>query len=125
MLRVTDIHLERLMYLRDVVFPKVWEMDRKGRVDLDCYMRFTPKGRVCCLLGWAAQEPYFQKQGLRLERKSIFDPWHVTCMVWDFYGISRADTERMFGRRRCGSLRARARLLDELIEAKTKALVQA
>jgi hypothetical protein len=122
MLQVTDIHLERLMFLRDVVMPKVWEMDKKGRVDLDCYMRFAVNGRHCCVLGWAAQDPYFQKQGLRLERQSVFDDWHVTCRVWEFFGISRRDTERLFGPRSRGDLFARAQLLDTLIEQKAAAL---
>jgi hypothetical protein len=123
MLRTTNVQLERLLFLRDVVLPKVLELDKQGRVDLDFYMYFSPHGRVCCLLGWAAQEPYYQRQGLRLERDSVFDHWHLSCRPSQFFGITALESEMLFGRARCGDLRRRGRLLDRLIEEKTQALV--
>ena len=64
MLRTTDIYLERLMYLRDVVFPHVEEMERQGRVDFDAFA--SRCGTYQCLAGWTASQPHFMRQGFRL-----------------------------------------------------------
>ena len=124
MLRTTDIYLERLMYLRDVVFPHVEEMQRQGRVNLD---EFASKcGTYQCLAGWSASDPHFVRQGFRLRNghytRPVFDGLDDLAAVRAFLGLEKSDVRRLFGPSYRGTLGDRKAILDTLITRRAEAL---
>ena len=124
MLRTVDVCLERLMYLRDVVFPHVEELDRQGQVDFD---EFASKcGAYQCLAGWSASDPHFIRQGLRLRNgrytRPIFEGSDDLMAVRAFLGLDKKQVKRVFGPNYYGTLETRKSALDDIIEERVKAM---
>ena len=125
MLRTTDIYLERLMYLRDVVFLHVEEMQKQGRVNFDAFA--SKCGTYQCLAGWAACEPHFVRQGFRLRNGRYTRPVFAGCddlmAVRVFFGLGKKDVRRLFGPDYCGTLALRKTILESIILQRAEAMV--
>ena len=125
MLRTSDIHLERLMYLRDVVFPHVEEMHRRGRVDFDEFA--SQCGTYQCLAGWSASDPHFMRQGFRLRNgrytRPVFAGRDDLAAVRFFFDLEKKDVRRLFGPNYHGTLARRKTVLERIIAERTEALV--
>ena len=121
MLRVTDIRLERLMYLRDVVLPYVEEMAQQGRVDFDTFV--STCGTYQCLAGWAACDPAFIRQGFRLRGgryvRPVFDGRSDLDAVAAFFGLDDGEVKCLFGPNYHGDLAKRRTFLNCIIDART------
>ena len=121
MLRVTDVHLERLMYLRDVVLPHVEAMAQQGRVDFDTFA--SECGTYQCLAGWAALDPAFIRQGFQLRGgryiRPVFEGYSDLEAVAEFFGLDSGEVKCLFGPNYHGDLAKRKLFLNCIIDART------
>lgn len=88
-------HIERLERLRALLASKAEE-----EVDLSTWA--YPCGTVFCAVGWATQDPDFQKEGLKLghtinslrgPKFGELDDWHA---VEAFFGLTPGQAECLF-----------------------------
>ncbi|MCY1464232.1 hypothetical protein D9M71_822310 [compost metagenome] len=69
--------------------------------DLDLWYDEGTCGTTACAVGWACLDPWFNDQGLMLNRDTIFeDPQFGELRQWEavcaFFGISQGQAEHLF-----------------------------
>ncbi|MEN7527874.1 hypothetical protein [Cupriavidus sp. DL-D2] len=81
-------HIGRLQRLRALIATKPEEV-----IDLDTWAC----GTVFCAVGWATQDPEFQKEGLTLGYHApMFEGKHDWAAVTAFFGITEGQAEYLF-----------------------------
>ena len=121
LVRESDIHLERLLHLRDVVVPHVLAMAQRGRLNFDEFA--SDCGTYHCLAGWAACDPVFVQQGFQLWRgrytRPVFEGRGDLDAVALFFGLDEGEVKCLFGPSYHGDLAKRQLFLDCIISART------
>lgn len=102
---------QNLITLRDKVFPVVFEMDKRGRVDLNQFN--SECGTYKCLRGWHDTIVFgYAARGVR----SKSHPYN-RCK---YFTISKIDWLKLFGSATHGTLQDRYNYLCNLIEQRLK-----
>lgn len=115
MLATTDIHLQRLIALREFGFPLAEQREKEGRLKLDIYM--SECRTYGCLLGWWTTTDYAQKDGW----SSLFrvPTWTGAgdgeCPASAYFGLDDKTWVALFGTEAQGTLSDRRAVLDRLI----------
>lgn len=106
---MNQIQLDNLIKLRDDVFPVIFEMEKKGRVDLNHYE--SDCGALHCVLGWYVNMVYQMKfVGSRFFAHTLDEG------VSEF-GITCGDFCKLFGGEDHGTLEERRDYLCNIISA--------
>lgn len=113
MLMTTDVHLERLMVLRDQGLPLAREMEKAGRLDF----ALVECGTYKCFWGWARTIDYFRRDAVRLYGGVI-----TLGSTNEYFDISFDERTWLFGTPAAGTLSDRAAYLDKLIAKKLEEL---
>lgn len=94
---LTQPNLARLERLRALISSKPEEV-----IDLDNWAC----GTVFCAVGWATQDPQFQKEGLTLgHHVPMFEGKHEWAAVTAFFGIAEGQAEYLFLNKRDAAYR--------------------
>lgn len=114
MLKQADIHLARLIALREEAFPLAFEAEKRGHLDLDHYV--SECGTYRCLLGWWIATPTAKEDGWHFHN-GYHPTWRGKTFgsAKAYFGISEGDWGRLFGTSDKGTLTDRLAHLDRLI----------
>lgn len=113
MLKTADIHLARLIALREEAFPLAFEAEKRGHLDLDHYV--SACGTYRCLLGWWVATPTAQNDGWYFEGPIPAWRGRTVGAAGEYFGICDPDWARIFGMACFGPLTDRLAYLDKLI----------
>ena len=112
MLKTTDIHLARLIALREEAFPLAFEAEKRGHLEFN--ITVSECGTYRCLLGWFLKTETAKADGWKESGCWNGKSWYIDG-ARDYFGIRPTEVSGLFGLKVFGDLHARAALCDKLI----------